>query len=418
MSKNNFFKVLNSEIDRIDGTKTSKRNEKIITGFTKDPSRRAIIDGKEVLIFNSNDYLGLRFHPELMKAEHEASENFGTGPGAVRFISGSLASHRELEKKLAEFHGREDAIVFSSAFATNLAVLFSLITGQSKDSLVGNDVLVISDALNHRSIIDGIRLANLDRKQKAIFAHMDVVDLERVLKENIGKYKRALVVTDGVFSMLGEIQNLKSMREVIDRYDGKYEEGVLLVVDDAHGIGALGEHGKGSEEVEDAKADVLVGTLGKGLGADGGYVVSDKVVIDYLRESAATYIYSNSISPGTAAAAKAAIELLDKSDGKKVIGNLKENIRYFKELVKEKGFKMAADSTHPIQPLLIGDPDKTKALAEYLLDKNILVTNINYPVVAKGSDEIRIQLSAVHTKEDIDELVNTLEEANESVSFV
>ncbi len=418
MSKSKFYKVLQSEIDRIDSVNTSKRHEKLIAGFTKGPSPRALINGKEVLIFNSNDYLGLRLHPALLKAEHEASERFGTGPGAVRFISGSLAPHKELEKKLAIFHKRDDAIVFSSAFAANLAVIFSLIVGQSKDSLVEGDVVVISDALNHRSIIDGIRIANLSKEQRAIFAHMDVGDLEKILKENIKKFRRAIVITDGVFSMLGEIQKLRAIREVVDKYDSKYPLGILLIVDDAHGVGALGEQGEGTEEVEKVRADVLVGTLGKGLGTDGGYVVSDKVVIDYLRESAATYIYSNSISPGTAAAGSAAIDFLRRPEGKRLIEGLKENIRYFKVLVKKNGFKMAADSVHPIQPLLIGDPDKTKALADFLLNKNILVTNINYPVVAKGSDEIRIQLSATHTKEDIDELVDSLIKANEVIKFL
>ncbi len=417
MSKKEFFKVLQSEIDRIDGVKTTKRQEKIITGFTKDPSPRAIIGGKKVLIFNSNDYLGLRFHPALLQAEQETSEKFGTGPGAVRFISGSLSPHKDLEKSLAKFHGREDAMVFSSAFATNLAVNFSLIVGQSKDSLVEPNVLVVSDALNHRSIIDGIRIANLPKEQKAIFAHMDTKDLDKVLGEGFKTYDRAIVITDGVFSMLGEIQKLKEMRAIVDKYDKKFKKGVILIVDDCHGIGALGDNGAGAEEVEGAKADVLVGTLGKGLGADGGYVAADKVVIDYLRESAATYIYSNSISPGTAAAGSAAVNLLGKSEGKKLIKNLKENISYFKSLVKKHGFKMAADSIHPIQPLLIGDPDKTKALVQHLFEKNILVTNINYPVVAKGNDEIRIQISATHTKEDIDELMNALKEANKTIKF-
>lgn len=417
MSKDKFLKLLQQELDRIDGVKTAKRNERIITGFTKDPSPKGIINGKEVLIFNSNDYLGLRFHPELLKAEHKASEEFGTGPGAVRFISGTLLPHKQLEEKLAKFHKRDDAIIFSSAFATNLATLFSLIVGQSKDSVVDNDVLVISDALNHRSIIDGIRIANHPKEAKAIFEHMNPADLSRILKENVGKFKRALVITDGVFSMLGEIQKLKELRKVISEYDKKYERGILLIVDDAHGIGALGEQGAGSEEIEGVQADVLIGTLGKGLGSDGGYVVADQVVIDYLRESAATYIYSNSISPGTAAAGSAAIELLSKKQGQDLINNLKANIVFFKKLVKDNDLKMAADSKHPIQPLLIGSPEKTKALVSFLLEKNILVTSINYPVVAKGADEIRIQLSATHTKDDIKQLIDALLEARKSIEF-
>ncbi len=417
MSKQAFFQLLKKEVARIDAIKTSKRNETVITGFTKDTPPRAIINKKRVLVFNSNDYLGLRFHPKLIAAEHQASEKFGTGPGAVRFISGTLAVHKELEKSLAQFHRRDDAIIFSSAFATNVATLFSLIVGQSKDSVVDNDVLVISDALNHRSIIDGIRIANLASESKAIFEHMNPKDLERILKENIGKYKRVIAITDGVFSMLGEIQKLKEIKKVITHYDKLYPQGVLLVVDDAHGIGALGVNGTGSEEVTDVQADVLIGTLGKALGADGGYVVANQEIIDYLRESAATYIYSNSISPGTAAAATAAIDLLSKKQGKELITKLNTNISYFKSLVKEHSLQMAADSSHPIQPLLIGSAEKCQALVKALLLKNILVTSINYPVVAKGNDEIRIQLSANHTKDNIFELVSALVRLRDEIKF-
>ncbi|PIQ71580.1 7-keto-8-aminopelargonate synthetase, partial [Candidatus Roizmanbacteria bacterium CG11_big_fil_rev_8_21_14_0_20_37_16] len=274
MSHKNFLTVLKSEIERIDKVKTSKRFEKIIDGFTKEKSPKAIINKKKYQVFNSNDYLGLRHHPLLKKAEQKASEIYGTGPGAVRFISGSLKIHRDIEKALAKFHKKDDAMVFSSSFATNLAVLYCLISGQNKDSLVDANVIVISDALNHRSIIDGIRIANLPKEQRTIFRHMDTGHLSQVLEANKNKYKRALVVTDGVFSMLGEYQKLKEIRNIIDRYDGQYENGVLLVVDDAHGVGIAGKTGRGIEEVEGVKADVLIGTFGKAFGADGGYVVA------------------------------------------------------------------------------------------------------------------------------------------------
>ncbi len=410
MSRNNFFSVLKHEIDRIDKAKTSKRFEKIITGFTKEKSPKAIIGKEKYQVFNSNDYLGLRHHPLLKKAEREASEIFGTGPGAVRFISGSLKVHLDLEKSLAKFHKRDDAMVFSSSFAANLAVLYCLIAGQNKDSLVDNNVIVISDALNHRSIIDGIRVANLPKEQRAIFKHLDPSHLEAILESNKKIYKRALVVTDGVFSMLGEYQKLKEIRKIVDRFDKKYENGVLLVVDDAHGVGIAGKSGRGTEEIEGAKADVLIGTFGKAYGADGGYVASNQTIIDYLRESAATYIYSNSIPPGTAGAALKAIELLDKPVGKKLLKNSKENVEYFKKRMKNAGYQFAADSSHPIQPVLIGDPVKTSELVRKLFKKNIIVTNISFPVVPKGRDEIRVQISAVHTKGDIDELVKAFEE--------
>lgn len=410
MPRKNFFSILRREIDRIDKAKTSKRFEKIIEGFTKEKSPKAIIGKKKFQVFNSNDYLGLRHISLLKKAEFQASEKFGTGPGAVRFISGSLKVHRDLEKALAKFHKRDDAMVFSSSFAANLAVLFCLITGQNKDSLVDHNVIVISDALNHRSIIDGIRVANLPKEQRAIFSHMNPAHLEIILEANKKIYKRALVVTDGVFSMLGEYQKLKEIRKIVDNYDNEYENGILLVVDDAHGVGISGKTGRGIEEVEGVKADVLIGTFGKAFGADGGYVVSNQTIIDYLRESAATYIYSNSIPPGTAGAALKSIELLDKPAGKKLLKNSKENVKYFKSKMKTVGFQFAADSFHPIQPVLIGDPIKTSDLVRKLFKKNIIVTNISYPVVPKGRDEIRIQISAAHTKKDIDQLVKAFEE--------
>jgi len=410
MSHKNFLTVLKSEIERIDKVKTSKRFEKIIDGFTKEKSPKAIINKKKYQVFNSNDYLGLRHHPLLKKAEQKASEIYGTGPGAVRFISGSLKIHRDIEKALAKFHKKDDAMVFSSSFATNLAVLYCLISGQNKDSLVDANVIVISDALNHRSIIDGIRIANLPKEQRTIFRHMDTGHLSQVLEANKNKYKRALVVTDGVFSMLGEYQKLKEIRNIIDRYDGQYENGVLLVVDDAHGVGIAGKTGRGIEEVEGVKADVLIGTFGKAFGADGGYVVASQTIIDYLRESAATYIYSNSIPPGTAGAVLKSIEILDRTVGKKLLKNSKENVAYFKKQMKKVGYQFATDSSHPIQPVLIGDPIKTSNLVGKLFKKNIIVTNISFPVVPKGRDEIRVQISAVHTKKDIDQLVKAFAE--------
>lgn len=400
-----FLDVLKKEVARIDEAKTMKRHERIIEGFTKDPSPKAIIGKKKYRIFNSNDYLGLRHNPKLKKAEHLASEKFGSGPGAVRFISGTLEIHRQLEKATAAFHKREDAMVFSSAFAANLAVMFCLSQGLSKDSFVESNVMIISDALNHRSIIDGVRLTGLPKEQRTIFQHMDANDLERILKENIGKWKRIIVVTDGVFSMLGEYQHLKAIRKVINEYSKKYEMGILLVMDDAHGVGVAGATGRGVEEIENTEVDVLVGTYGKAFGADGGYVVANQTIIDYLRESSATYIYSNSISPGTAGAALAAVQLLNSAAGKKLLSASQKNTTYFKKEMLKKGFTFAAESAHPIQPVLIGDPAKTKALVETLFKKQILVTNISYPVVPKGRDEIRVQISATHTKADIDELV-------------
>ena len=368
MSNSNFYQLLQQEINRLDEAQVNKRAETVIEDFTNHPAPRAVIGDEEFRVFNSNDYMGFRHHPTLKKAEHEATEKYGTGPGAVRFISGSLKVHRDLEQDLAKFHGRDDAMIVSSAFATNMAVLFSLITGQSRDSKVNNDVLVVSDELNHRSIIDGIRVANHPKDKRKVFKHLDMASLDEVLEAGKVDNKRALVVTDGVFSMLGEYQDLGEMRKVIDKYDDEYEQGVLLVVDDAHGVGAFGETGRGTEEVSGGRADVLIGTMGKAFGADGGYVVADQVVIDYLREAAATYIYSNNISPGTAGAALAAVELLSGAEGKKLLERSRANVKLFKEGMKKVGYEFAADSIHPIQPILIGDAKKAKALSKMLYE--------------------------------------------------
>ena len=418
MAQQAFMEQLQQEIARIDNAKTSKRHERIIEGFTDSPSPKALIGGEEYMIFNSNDYLGLRHNPELKKAEHEASQKYGTGPGAVRFISGSLKIHRDLEKAVAKFHGRDDAIVFSSAFAANLAVMFCLSQGLTKDSLIDNNVLIISDALNHRSIIDGVRLTGLPKEQRAIFEHMNPADLDRILKENTGKFKRAIVVTDGVFSMLGELQHLKQLREVIDTYNDQYDLGTLLVIDEAHGVGIAGQTGRGIEEIEGVQADVLVGTFGKAFGSDGGYVTANQTIIDYLRESSATYIYSNSISPGTAGAALKAVELVGSSEGVKLLEQSRTNTAYFKEQMGKEGFTFAADSSHPIQPVLIGDTVKTKQLVELMFKENILVTNISYPVVPPGRDEIRVQISATHTKQDIDTLIKAFKKAGKELELL
>lgn len=408
MAKQQFYTILESEVARIDDIKTSKRSERIIQSFKN--ATTASINGKDVTIFNSNDYLGLRHNEAVKKAEHAASKHYGAGPGAVRFISGTMQVHRELEKAVSKFHGRADAMIFSSAFAANLAVLFCLISGQSKDSKVTNNVLVVSDALNHRSIIDGIRLAQLPKEQRVVFEHMNMESLETVLKTAVGKYERVLVVTDGVFSMLGEYQHLDKMRTIIDNYDEQFPQGVLLVMDDCHGVASCGATGRGVEELKKAKADVLVGTFGKGFGSDGGYVVADQTVINYLRESSATYIYSNSISPGTAGAALRAVQLVSGPEGELLLHTSQENTAYFKKQALAAGFVFAAESVHPIQPVLIGDPVKTRGLVDFLFSKNILVTNISYPVVQKGRDEIRIQISAAHTKEEIDALIKSMKE--------
>jgi len=420
MSTQNFIKTLQTEVDRLDSAKISKRHELIIEDFKfpSDGAPQAVIGGKTYRIFNSNDYLGLRHHPVVKAGEAAAAEKFGAGPGAVRFISGSLAVYRDLEKAVARFHSRDDAIVFSSAFAANLAVISSLIKGQSKESLIQDKVLVISDALNHRSIIEGIRVANLPSAERVVFKHLDLADLKRILTENLGKFERVVLVTDGIFSMLGEYQDLKALRAVTTEFETQYPGGVLVMVDDCHGVGIFGPTGRGVEEVSGGQADILVGTFGKAFGADGGYVVASQTVIDYLRESCATYIYSNSISPGTAGAALAAVELLDQAAGQKILAQSRTNLATFSALMSKAGLEFAAKSQHAIQPVLVGDPAKSKALKEALFAAGFMVTSINYPVVPAGRDEIRVQISAAHTQVDLEAFAIALTSAAKTLGLV
>lgn len=415
MINDNFYDLLKNELERINKAGTAKRNERIIESFIHAPKTRALIGGKQYLIFNSNDYLGLRFEKKLKEADEKALAEFGTGPGAVRFISGTLRIYKQLEEKTAGFHKREECMIFSSAFAANLSVIPCLIKGQSRDSLISSDVLVVSDELNHRSIIDAIRVSGALSEQKRIYTHQNMSELEKILSENINKYSRVLIVTDGIFSMLGEPAMLPEICNLRDTFTKLYKHGVLVVVDDSHGVGVTGQRGRGVEEIAGVRADVLVGTYGKAFGSDGGYVVADKILIDYFRESAPAYIYSNPISPGTASSSLAAIGMVEGRNGEQLLNKLKMNIRFFKAKILDAGLEFVIDSFHPIQPILIGDSIAAKLISEQLFEAGILVTPINYPVVPKKKDEIRVQINAKHTHEEMNLLIDKLDYLNKKI---
>ncbi len=409
MLNTNFQDLLQKELERIDSLGIQKRNERIIEGFNKEHgSTKAKIKKKNFLVFNSNDYLGLRHNSLIANAEHKATKKYGTGPGAVRFISGTLKIYKDLESEISKFHKKESAMLFSSGFATNLGVIQALVKGPSKDSLINSNTLIVSDELNHRSIIDGIRVSGLSKESRLIFKHKDTKHLDKLLDENKNKFDRVIVITDGIFSMLGNFQDLKETRKVIDKHKQSYSQGILLVVDDCHGVGCFGKTGRGVEEHTKAKADLLVGTFGKAFGVDGGYIVADKLIVDYLKESTATYIYSNPVSPGCAGASLQAVKIVNSASGQKRLSKLNDNISYFKKKLKNTSYKLAQDSSHAIQPILIGDSKKTKELVNHFFKNEILVTNISYPIVPKGQDEIRVQLSSSHTKKDIDAFFEVL----------
>ncbi len=409
MSLEKVKKELALHLEKLKEQGTLKGKEAVITGIKPAEGKkgpRYFIEGfgdKEFLRMNANNYLGMSLNKDVIKAEEEAAEKFGAGPGAVRFISGTYKVHKDLEKRLAEFHKKEDAMIFSAAYATVMGVL---------PPLISKNTIVISDELNHNCIINAIRLAK--PKDKKIYRHNDVSDLKRALEESAGNAKRVIIVTDGIFSMRGEWVPLKEIADLAEEFNEKFEEGVITVVDDSHGVGAIGETGRGTTEfLNENRIDVLVATLGKALGVNGGYVVSDKTVIDYLRETAPFYIYSNPITPGEAAASLKALEILDSSRGREMLKHLREMTKRFESGLVSLGYEVIKGE-HPVVPLMVRDTKKTKEIVSFLIENGILATGLAYPVVPKGDEEIRFQICADHTEFDIDYALEVLKKYKET----
>lgn len=395
--------VLDAHVANLEEQGTAKGAEAVVVGVKPaegDRGPRFLLEGqgdKEFIRMNSNSYLGLGLHPEVMAAEERATAEFGAGPGAVRFISGTYAAHVALERKLASFHGREEAMIFSSAYATIVSTIVPLVTAET---------VLVSDELNHNCIINAMRLAR--PAGKAIYPHNDVDSLDAQLTEWKGKAKRAVVVTDGIFSMRGDHAPLDVIAEICARHDADYPENVVLVVDDSHGVGAFGATGRGTEEYcGGVKVDILVGTLGKAFGVNGGYVATNTSVIRYLRESSMMYIYSNPITVGEAAAALKSVEIVDSPEGRARLEKLRSLTRRFEEGLGRVGIE-TIPGEHPVVPLMIRDTARTRDLVRYLFDNGVLVTGLAYPVVPEGDEEIRTQINADHTEADIDHVLELL----------
>jgi glycine C-acetyltransferase len=399
-----FLQALASELAALDARGNPKRHESVITevlpaadGF----GPRYLLEGRgaqRFLKMNSNNYLGLNLHPEVIAAEEAASRRYGAGPGAVRFISGTYAPHVELEARLAAFHGREAAMIFSSAYATMIGTFLPLVTSETA---------LVSDELNHNCIINAIKLAR--PKEKRVYRHNDMADADAKLGEVAGSCRRALVVTDGVFSMRGDHAPLDRLFAVAERHDAAFPENVVVIVDDSHGVGGYGPTGRGTEEQLGVagRSDLLIGTLGKAFGVNGGYVVGARTLVDFLRETAPMYIYSNPITPAEASAALRAVEIADGPEGRQRIAHLRAMTKRFRDGLIAMGLE-TLPGEHPVVPLFVRDTPKTVALVRHLRDHGILATGLNYPVVPKGDETIRFQLSADHTEKDVDEVLTAL----------
>ena len=342
-----------------------------------------VVDGKQVLNFCSNNYLGLANHPYLVAAAKKAADEMGVGPAAVRTIAGTTSLHLELEKRLAAFKGVEAAITFQSGFTANLATI---------PALVGKEDGIFSDRLNHASIIDGCRLSGA----KIIpYEHCDVASLETVIKENLSQFRRALIITDGVFSMDGDVTPLDKICEVAQKYD------LLLMVDDAHGEGVLGKGGRGIVDHFGlhGKVDVEVGTMSKAFGVVGGVVAGKAVIVEWLRQRGRPFLFSSAVTAPDAAACLAAIDLLEGST--ELVDKLWKNARYFKAGMKKLGFDTSV-STTPIIPVMLGEAPLAQQFSRELFEEGVFAMALGFPTVPQGKARIRVMISAAHAKDDLD----------------
>ena len=377
-----FKKIIEAELASIK-KKGLFKEERIISS---KQGREIIVNGKKYLNFCSNNYLGLAGSRELILAGKKALDKWGFGLSSVRFICGTLQIHKELEKKIAKFMGYQDAILYTSCFDANTGLFQTLLTDQDA---------VISDQLNHASIIDGMRLCKAERH---IYQHSDMKDLEEKLKATQAKRLR-MIVTDGVFSMEGDIANIKEVCDLAEKYNA------LVVMDDSHSTGFMGKTGRGTHQYAGVgnRIDFITSTFGKALGgASGGFVVSSKQNIEFLRQRSRNYIFSNSLAPVIAGVNSFVVDYIGKR--KKLRELLWENVRLFRKLMQENGFEVSKQE-HPIVPIMIGDATLAKKMASELLKKGIYVIAFSYPVVPEGKARIRVQISAAHTKKDIQRAV-------------
>ncbi|MBI2380292.1 MAG: glycine C-acetyltransferase [Gammaproteobacteria bacterium] len=383
--KADYFAHLARELDAIRAAGLYK-DERVIT--SQQSADITVSGGEHVLNFCANNYLGLANHPELIKAGQDGLAKYGYGMASVRFICGTQDVHKTLESRISGFLGLEDTILYSSCFDAN---------GGLFETLLGEEDAVISDSLNHASIIDGVRLCKAKRFR---YANNDMADLEAKLQEaNAAGARFKLIATDGVFSMDGFIANLKAVCDLADKYDA------LVMVDDSHAVGFIGEKGKGTHEYCGVmgRVDIITGTLGKALGgASGGYTSAKKEIIDILRQRSRPYLFSNTLCPSIAAATIRCLDMLESGDSLRK--KLRENAAHFRAEMGKLGFSLQPGE-HPIIPVMLGDAALAKRFADLMLKEGIYVVGFSFPVVPKGAARIRTQMSAAHDKAHIDRAV-------------
>ena len=360
-------------------------------------------DYGEVVNLCSNNYLGLCDEPEVMEAVQEGTDRYGAGTSSVRFICGTFSVHRELEQEIADFMGTEAAVTYTSCWNANEGLF---------EPLLSDEDVIVSDALNHASIIDGIRLCRqVHGTDLEVYDHMDMDSLEEALRKT-RDYRHRLVITDGVFSMEGEIAPLPEIRELCDRYDA------IMAIDDSHATGVLGETGRGTPEHfgMHGEVDIITSTLGKALGGmAGGFTAASETVVEYLIQNSRTQLFTNAVPPHSCAGALAAIRHL--TEHPELIGKLNDNTRYFRRELEELGYEPIEGDT-PIVPVVVGETADAIALSDRLMDEGVFVIGFGYPVVPKGTARIRCQISAAHEREHLDRALDALERVGEELEII
>lgn len=397
MTTDGFYQQINQQLHAIKKEGLYKQ-ERIINS----PQQTAInVNHTDVINFCANNYLGLANHPELINAAKHGLDTYGFGMASVRFICGTQKNHKKLEAKISEFLGMEDSILYSSCFDANAGLFETLLDAEDA---------IISDSLNHASIIDGIRLCKAKRYR---YNNNDMQDLDYQLQQARKNHARhILIVTDGVFSMDGTIANLQNICQLAEQYNA------LTVVDDSHAVGFIGEHGRGTHEYCQVmgKIDIITGTLGKALGgASGGYIAAKKDVVDWLRQRSRPYLFSNSLAPSIVSASIKALDLI--KDAQNLRQQIKINSNYFRQKMTQAGFILKG-ADHAIIPIMIGDANLANTFANRLLEKNIYVISFSYPVVAKGLARIRTQMSAAHTQAQLDIAIDAFIEIGKELRII
>ena len=387
-------KILNTQLSEIKEQGTYK-NERVIETAQEAEIN---VNGKKVLNFCANNYLGLANNNQIRQAAMDAIEEWGFGLGSVRFICGTQTIHKELEDSVSKFLNKDDTILYSSCFDAN---------GGLFETILSDKDAVFSDELNHASIIDGIRLC---KAQKFRYKNCDMDDLEKKLSQSTARIK--LIATDGVFSMDGTIAPIDKIVNLAEKYNA------IIMVDDCHATGFIGKNGKGSAEYYNVldKVDIITSTFGKALGgASGGFVSASKNIIDTLRQKSRPYLFSNSLAPALVVACLKALEIINLN--KNLLKDLEQNTLFFRKKIKEIGFEVMGES-HPIVPIMIYDAKKNVALSEMLLEKNIYVIPFSFPVVPKDQARIRVQLSSIHSKEQLDYAINAFKDCGKALNII